>query len=369
VYPSLKMTQHRLTRETGMKSLRDILDNFNERGDSDEPTASTSLYKIPKHQRFFVWEERKQEKLIQSVFKSYPIPPIMLIRHANNTFSIQDGHQRTGTLKRYYTDKFACDIDNSGNKKKYSELLIDERIQFCTYLLGYEAYLESEITQDEIVTIFMLLNQGKPLSENEKYYARMDSSPFLRDYKQIINMPEFRDDISLFMGKQGKTKTRSGLSDMIGSFIAIDRKDLSCLNTSYYKNGDKIDESINEQSTTNIIQFLRQYFIMLHQVIDPITNKPNKYYGKLSSHLGLATYTYIRYNRIEEECLSWYVQKMHMDKKYEPSTFSELTKGDRRNCQGDSIKKRFKAIKKQYEINADDSDYEERSDDSESDSE
>jgi hypothetical protein len=362
------MTQRRLTRETGMRPLRDILDNFNERGDSDEPTASSSLYRIPKHQRFYVWEEKTQEKLIQSVFKSYPIPFIMLLRHDNNTFTIEDGQQRITTLKRYYTDKFACDIDGSG-KKKYSELSQNERFDFCMYQIGCDIYLKSQIEPHEIVTIFMLLNQGKPLTDNEKYYARMDSSPFLRDYKQIINMPEFRDEISLFMGKPGKSKTRSGLSDIIGSFIAINHKDTSCLTTSYYKNGEKIDEAISEESKEDIIKFLRQYFKMLHDSIDPITHKPKKYYGKLSSHLGLATYTFIRYNRIEEECLSWYVKKMHMDKKYEPSTFSELTKGDRRNCQGDSIKKRFISIKDQYETDADDSDYEEGSDASESESE
>jgi hypothetical protein len=363
------MTQRRLTRETCMKPLRDILDNFNERGELDEPIESTSLYRIPKHQRFFVWEIKTQEKLIKSVFKSYPIPFIILLRHRDNTFTIQDGGQRCTTLKRFYTDKFACDIDDSGNKKKYSELTIDERIHFCAYQIGCDTYLESQIEPHEIVDIFMLLNQGKPLTENEKYYARMDSSPFLRDYNKIINMSEFRDDISLFMGKPGKSKTRSGLSDIIGSFISINKKDLSCLNTSYYKNGEKIDEPINEESQEDIIEFLRQYFKMLHQTVDPITHKPKKYYGKLSSHLGLATYTYIRYNRIEEEPLSWYVKKMHMDKKYEPSTFSELSKGDRRNCQGDSIKKRFIAIKKQYETDADDSDYEQGSDVSESDSE
>jgi hypothetical protein len=182
-------------------------------------------------------------------------------------------------------------------------------------------------------------------------------------------MPEFQDDIALFMGKPGKSKTRSGLSDIIGAFIAIHHKDPSCLTSSYYKNGEKMDESINEESKQLIVNFLRQYFRMLHQAIDPITHKPKKNYGKLSSHLGLATFSYIRYNRIEEDCLSWYVKKMHMKKKYEPSTFSELTKGDIRNCQGDSIKKRFNAIKDQFETDADDSDYEEGSDDSDSDSE
>ena len=339
------MAQRRLTRETGMKSLRDVLDNFNERGDSDEPTVSTSLYRIPKHQRCFVWEIKTQQKLIQSVFKSYPIPFIILIRHADNTFSIQDGQQRATTLKRYYTDKFACDIDDSGIEKKYSELSMDERFQFITYQIGCDTYLESQIEPHEIVDIFMLLNQGKSLTDNEKYYARMDSSPFLRDYKQIISMPEFQNDIALFMGKPGKSKTRSGLSDIIGAFIAINYKDPPCLTSSYYKNGEKMDKAINEESKQLIINFLRQYFRMLHQVIDPITHNPKKKnYGKLSSHLGLAAFSYIRYNRIEEECLSWYVKKMYMKNKYEPSTFSELTKGDIRNCQGDSIKKIFKDV-------------------------
>ena len=38
------MNTRRLTRDTSMKALCDILDNFSERGNSDEPAVSECLY-------------------------------------------------------------------------------------------------------------------------------------------------------------------------------------------------------------------------------------------------------------------------------------------------------------------------------------
>jgi hypothetical protein len=364
------MNTRRLTRDTGMKALCDILDNFSERGNSDEPAVSECLYKIPKHQRFFVWDDKVQQKLIRTIFNGYPIPFIILVRQADNTFTIEDGQQRITTLKRFYTDKFACDVHGTGRKedlKKYSDLSIQEKIIFNTYQIGCDAYVGSQITQSQIVDIFMLLNQGKSLTDNEKYYARLDTAIFLYGYTKIIKNPEFHDDILLFMGKIGETKTRIGLSDMIGSFLAIKNGDISFLTNSYYKNGEHIDVPITEYDEAIILIFMRKYFTMLHEIIDPITQRPKKNYGKLSSHLGLAVYSFITYKKLDD-CLAWYVKKMQ-NKKYEPSTFSDLTKGDRRNCQGDSIEKRFIAIKKQYETDEDDSEYEVNSDNSDSDSE
>lgn len=362
------MNTRRLTRDTGMKPLYDILDNFSERGNSDEPAVSEVMYKIPKHQRFFVWDDKVQQKLIRTIFNGYPIPFIILVRHADNTFTIEDGQQRITTLKRFYTDKFACDIYGTGKKenlKKYSELTPQEQMIFNTYQIGCDVYLGSQITPSQIIDIFMLLNQGKSLTDNEKYYARLDTSYFLHGFNKIIKMPSLHDDIHLFMGKIGQSKTRTGLSDIIGAFLAIKNSDISFLTNSYYKNGEHIDVPITEYDEAIILKFMRNYFNMLHDVIDPITQRPKKCYGKLSSHLGLVTYSFIKYKKIDE-CLAWYVKKMQ-DKKYEPSTFSELTKGDRRNCQGDSIEKRFLAIKKQYETDKDDLEYAVNSDISDSD--
>ncbi len=362
------MNTRRLTRDTGMKTLSDILDNFNERGNSDEPSVSACQYKIPKHQRFFVWDDKIQKKLIRTIFNGYPIPFIILVRHVDNTFTIEDGQQRITTLKRFYTDTFACDIYGDGILKKYSELSIQEKIVFNTYQIGCDVYLASQITPTQIIDIFMLLNQGKSLTDNEKYYARLDTAIFLYGYNEIISMPALQDDIHLFMGKIGKSKSRSGMSDIIGAFLAIKNSNISFLTNSYYKNGEHIDVPITEYDEAIIIKFMKKYFSMLHDVLDDITQKPKKNYYKLSGHLGLAANSFIKYKKIDE-CLAWYVKKIHINKKYEPSTFSELTKGERRNCQGDSIEKRFMAIKKQYETDQDDSEYSTNSDNSESESE
>ena len=106
----------------------------------------------------------------------------------------------------------------------------------------------------------------------------------------------------------------------------------------------------------------------MHDSLDSITSKPSKHYGKLSGPFGLACYSYLKYKKIDES-LNWYITKKHEDSKYEPSTFSELSAGERRNCQGDAIQKRFDAIKSQYILDEDDHDYASGSEYSESDDE
>jgi hypothetical protein len=345
-----------------MKPLSHILDNFNVRGMDDEPSATATIYKIPKHQRFFTWSISLQQKLVKSVFNGFPIPCIILVRHEHESFTIEDGQQRITSLKLFYEDKFECDIYDTGENKKFSELSADDKFVFKTYMIGCDTYSGNQITPSQIIQIFILLNQGKPLTDNDKYYARMDTAPFLIGFKKIINIPNFQEDIRLFMTDIGKGKTRTGLSDMIGAFLAIKYNKIACLTNAYYINGMQLEHLITKKDEEKIIKFITQYFDMLHTVLDDIDQKPLKCYGKLSTHLGLACYSFLQDETIDES-LYWYVKKTYKptNRDYEPKTFLKLKKGDRRNCQGDSIQKRFDAIKEQYILDKDDENSDENS--------
>ena len=87
---------------------------------------------------------------------------------------------------------------------------------------------------------------------------------------------------------------------------------------------------------------------MLHQANDTVSAKPRKsLYDKLTGVLGLSVYSWVKHGFIRNE-IAWYISKLIQDPKYEPSTFRELTKGDRQNCQGASIARRLDKIIAQY---------------------
>jgi hypothetical protein len=108
-----------------------------------------------------------------------------------------------------------------------------------------------------------------------------------------------------------------------------------------------IDKNPTSDEKTQVQKFFGEYLALLEAVVGSVKKTPKKEYGKLSSFLGYAACSYIDDGKLHDS-IQWYIRKMLEDDDYIPTSFSKLKKGDLRNCQGDAISKRFKAIKDQF---------------------
>ena len=137
-------------------------------------------------QRGYVWDKKKQCGLINtllSIGKWIPTPPIFVVKRTDveedgtriDYYDCLDGKQRSITMYRFKNDEFALDgldeieledgsfVDVNG--KKYSELPEELQDRINDYTFTFNA-LEG-VTDEEIMELFCVLNNGKPLSAIE----------------------------------------------------------------------------------------------------------------------------------------------------------------------------------------------------------
>ena len=69
-------------------------------------SVNDNMYVIPKYQRKYRWGRDKVEKLVESLLRGFPIPPIYTCRNKDNQLEILDGQQRVMSLFFYYIGAF-----------------------------------------------------------------------------------------------------------------------------------------------------------------------------------------------------------------------------------------------------------------------
>ena len=142
-----------------------------------ESRGEDSMVFIPEHQRDYVWPVHKQVKLIQTAFKGYPIPSIMVSEDERNRYSVNDGQQRLETFWRYYTNQVAME------GKKFENLTDEEKKVFLDYMIPIVD--TTGATKDQEAEIYDLLNQGVALSHGEKFWNRR-SKPLVKLTEEML---------------------------------------------------------------------------------------------------------------------------------------------------------------------------------------
>lgn len=79
----------------------------------------------PMFQRNFIWDKKRQSKLIESILLGLPLPSVYMSQYKDGRLTIIDGLQRISTIRRFMNDEL--ELSNMEyfpecNGKKYSEL-------------------------------------------------------------------------------------------------------------------------------------------------------------------------------------------------------------------------------------------------------
>ncbi|MGC4003052.1 MAG: DUF262 domain-containing protein [Pirellulales bacterium] len=137
----------------------------------------------PEYQRNYIYKDidggKKEQAVIQSMLKEYPLGLIYFNKVAAEKFEVLDGQQRITSIGRFVTDKFA--IMDGGNPRNFTSLPKDQQKKINeSRLLIYEC----EGTETEIKQWFETINiAGVPLNEQELLNA-IYSGPFVTKAKE-----------------------------------------------------------------------------------------------------------------------------------------------------------------------------------------
>jgi len=279
----------RVDRQMANLRLKDLINesvfNANEREDSRRK------YRIPEWQRFPSWPLSKEQYLVDSVMRNYPIHGIITTGHYDTKpfYYIQDGQTRLNALQRFLINKYTW------NERIFSELTADEQEHFRSYDLSVTTITFDDEDPDalsEASTIFERLNAGKPLTSNEKYHNRIQTPVLHFILNELRVHPDLRFGFDTFIGKIGVRKSFPLLGDMVGAVLTIALRQLYKHKTSYDINSQYLN-TLTKPHKDEVILFFKCYFNILTQALFGLA-KPRKEYGKLTGVLGLAIYDWIK---------------------------------------------------------------------------
>ncbi|MFM2161963.1 MAG: hypothetical protein RLZZ383_1475 [Pseudomonadota bacterium] len=138
----------------------------------------------PDFQRGFVWDAKKQSRLIESILLRIPMPVFYLAEDAEGRLIAVDGVQRLTTLARFLGGELALVLPDRPDldKRRFDELdaRLQNRVEDCQ-LLFY--VIDHKAPERARLDIFDRVNSGAPLTRQQMRNALYNgpATEFLRD--------------------------------------------------------------------------------------------------------------------------------------------------------------------------------------------
>ena len=179
----------------------------------------------PDFQRDFIWDEKKQSKLIESVVMRVPLPVFYLAEDDQGRMVVVDGLQRLSTFQRFVKDELELQLPDREelDRKRFSNLSpkIQNRVEDCN-LIFY--IMDSKVPERARLDIFERVNGGVPLTRQQ-----MRNCLFMGEATRFLK-EESRTRI--FLSATGKSLNRDTMRDreFVNRFCAFD-----LLNTDAYR--------------------------------------------------------------------------------------------------------------------------------------
>lgn len=138
----------------------------------------------PDFQRGFVWDKKKQSRLIESILMRIPLPVFYVAEDREGRLIVVDGRQRLTTLQRFLKGELKLELDDRLNlhKKTFSDLEVrlQNRVEDCQ-LFFY--IIDHAVPERARLDIFERVNGGEVLSRQQMRNAIYNgpATRFLRD--------------------------------------------------------------------------------------------------------------------------------------------------------------------------------------------
>ena len=286
----------------------------------------------PPYQRKSVWSKKKKQSLLDSLFRRYYIPNIVIreVRLSDNhtVNEIIDGQQRINTVQDFFANKYPLpksleDVNSDLSGAYYKDLDTDVR-RFIDRSLKFKADVIKDIDEPEDVNhqiiateIFWRLQQGESLNYMEVAHAQLssltrnfivkysDDQTFdYENYEPIDSNPDKHPYFSLLNVDNNRMKHLQ----FMARFLLIEEgggyADLS---------DKKIQEYIDEHKKENGIA---DYSFENKPVASEVLKNLNSFYRIFQDDPSVDENSGIREFRIEYFIISVYLLVRHLRKYY-----------------------------------------------------
>lgn len=162
-------------------TVRELFEGYRDEGGNGGVYGYNNRLDIrPPFQREFVYNEKQQQAVINSIIEGYPLNVMYWSKTADGNFELLDGQQRTLSICRFLDGKFSFDMEFFENKPAD----IQERI------LSYKLMIYvCEGTDSQKLKWFETINiAGLKLTDQELLNA-IFAGPFVQDAKAKLSRP------------------------------------------------------------------------------------------------------------------------------------------------------------------------------------
>ncbi len=204
----------------------------------------------PPYQRKVVWDKKKQQALLDSLFRRFYIPSIVLrivrLEEAQTKYEVVDGQQRINTVQAFFRNELPLpdtldDISPSLADSTYSALPAEIK-KFIHKELKFDVDIIKNISdpfdpkhQKAATEIFWRLQQGESLNNMETAHARLSSlvrnflvkyaDDYDFDFKAYETIDDNRHKLTFFTETRARTNSRMQHLTLLGRFLLIEIAD------------------------------------------------------------------------------------------------------------------------------------------------
>ena len=123
----MKIELHEIT-------VREVAENYVDNAEEGVVGYNGKLNIRPKYQREFVYDDKKRNAVIDTIFKDFPLNVMYWVKNEDGTFEVLDGQQRTISFCQYVKSDFSVDnraFHNLTNVEQEKILNYKLMVYFC----------------------------------------------------------------------------------------------------------------------------------------------------------------------------------------------------------------------------------------------
>lgn len=108
-------------------SIADIFAGFKDNQEAGVVTYGGNLNVRSPYQREFIYDDVKQEAVIHTIRKGFPLNVMYWAKNPDGTYELLDGQQRTLSFRKFIDGGFSVDMTGNGNVRYFHNMLPDEQ--------------------------------------------------------------------------------------------------------------------------------------------------------------------------------------------------------------------------------------------------
>ncbi len=160
--------------------IRDLVAGYENNDEEGVVGYGGKLNIRPKFQREFVYSEKQEQEVINSIFKGFPLNVMYWVKNADGNFDLLDGQQRTLSICAFHEGEFFVSVD--GSLRGFQNLTSVQKNTFLDYKL--QVYICENGTDQERLDWFRIINIAGEQLTNQELLNAVYAGPWITDAKR-----------------------------------------------------------------------------------------------------------------------------------------------------------------------------------------